>query len=192
MRQVSQRTVAAIALPIVLAACGTMQRDIARQTDDTAQQVTDHQARVTSVNVTSNVAVVQRVSGAWLGGHAVPMQADSALPEIFRRDGWKFIFPDKGTMLTVAERLTKNTGIPVRVQPDVLMPISAFMNINGTSIASEEKAAAPSSPTTPGSVTTLPPLPSPAANIGSCSNRCLRSRTGPRERAGRFPRQPCG
>lgn len=163
MRQVSQRTVAAIALPIVLAACGSMQHDIARQTDDTTQQITDYRSRVTTVNVTSNVSVVQRVSGAWLGGHAVPMQADSALPEIFRRDGWRFIFPDKGTMLTVAERLTKNTGIPVRVQPDVLMPMSAFMNINGTSIAAEEKAAAPGAPTTPGSVTTLPPLPSPAA-----------------------------
>jgi type IVB pilus formation R64 PilN family outer membrane protein len=167
MRSVSQRTVAAITLPVVLpfalAACGSMQRDIERQTDTSAQQITDYRARVTTMNVTSNVAVVQRVSGAWLGGHAVPMQADSALPEIFRREGWRFIFPDKGTMLTVAERLQKNTGIPVRVQPDVLMPMSAFLNINGTSIASEDKPAAQGAAMTPGSVTTLPPLPSPAA-----------------------------
>ena len=48
MRQVSQRTVAAIALPIALAACGSMQRDIARQTDDAVQQVVDRHERFRS------------------------------------------------------------------------------------------------------------------------------------------------
>ncbi|NRF83860.1 PilN family type IVB pilus formation outer membrane protein [Burkholderia gladioli] len=110
-------------------------------------------------NATSNVRVVQRVSGAWLGGRAVPMTADATLPEIFKRNDFLFQFKDgPGDLQLLAERLTKLTGIPVRIQPDALMPLSAFMDKSGGG------GSAPATSVGGGSSpATLPPLPSPAA-----------------------------
>src|SRR5260364_285285 len=65
----------------------------------------------------SDTRVVQRVGGAWLGAHAVPIQNDATLPDIFHRTDFRFQF-GKGNIMTIAEKLTQVTHIPVRVQPD--------------------------------------------------------------------------
>ncbi|MGU4703025.1 PilN family type IVB pilus formation outer membrane protein [Burkholderia cepacia] len=160
MRQVSKRAIAAAVLALALSACNTMQRDVDNQSAQVADQVGAYNRMATVQNATSNVRVVQRVSGAWLGGRAVPMTSDATLPEIFKRNDFQFQFKDgPGDLQLLAERLTKLTGIPVRVQPDALMPLSAFMDKSGGGGGSTSAAGGASAPAT----ATLPPLPSPAA-----------------------------
>ncbi|MBR8085646.1 PilN family type IVB pilus formation outer membrane protein [Burkholderia vietnamiensis] len=160
MRQVSKRAIAAAVLALALSACNTMQRDVDNQSAQVADQVGAYNRMATVQNATSNVRVVQRVSGAWLGGRAVPMTSDATLPEIFKRNDFQFQFKDgPGDLQLLAERLTKLTGIPVRVQPDALMPLSAFMDKSGGGGGSTSAAGGVSAPAT----ATLPPLPSPAA-----------------------------
>ncbi|MEX3960183.1 PilN family type IVB pilus formation outer membrane protein [Trinickia sp. EG282A] len=168
MRQVNKRAVAAAALALALSACNTMQRDVDHQTAQVTDQIGAYNRIATIQNATSNVRVVQRVSGAWLGGRAVPMTADATLPEIFKRNDFQFQFKDgPGDLQLLAERLTKLTGIPVRVQPDALMPLSAFMDKlgGGGGSASATSGGGASAPATvqPIPNATLPPLPSPAA-----------------------------
>ncbi|KND62313.1 Lipoprotein [Candidatus Burkholderia verschuerenii] len=168
MRQVNKRAVAAAVLALALSACNTMQRDVDHQTAQTTDQIGAYNRIATIQNATSNVRVVQRVSGAWLGGRAVPMTADATLPEIFKRNDFQFQFKDgPGDLQLLAERLTKLTGIPVRVQPDALMPLSAFMDKSGGGggSASTTSGGGASAPATvqPIPNATLPPLPSPAA-----------------------------
>lgn len=159
-----KRTATAIALSAsALTACNTMQRDVDRGTESARDQIGNYSRLTTIQTATSNVRVVQRVTGAWLGGRAVPMTSDATLPEIFKRNDFQFQFKDgPGDLMLLAERLTKLTGIPVRVQPDALMPLSAFMADKGGSSATASPATAAGSPAgTPG--VALPPLPSPAA-----------------------------
>ncbi|HGO6128566.1 TPA: PilN family type IVB pilus formation outer membrane protein [Burkholderia cepacia] len=161
MRQVNQRAIAAAVLVFALSACNTMQRDVDHQSAQVADQVGAYNRMATIQNATSNVRVVQRVNGAWLGGRAVPMTSDATLPEIFKKNDFQFQFKDgPGDLQLLAERLTKLTGIPVRVQPDALMPLSAFMDRSGgggsASATAGGVAAAPAA-------ASLPPLPSPAA-----------------------------
>ncbi|KVO15198.1 PilN family type IVB pilus formation outer membrane protein [Burkholderia ubonensis] len=168
MRQVSKRAIAAAVLALALSACNTMQRDVDHQSAQVADQVGAYNRMAILQNATSNVRVVQRVSGAWLGGRAVPMTADATLPEIFKRNDFQFQFKDgPGDLQLLAERLTKLTGIPVRVQPDALMPLSAFMDKlgGGGGSASATSGGGASTPATvqPVPSATLPPLPSPAA-----------------------------
>jgi type IVB pilus formation R64 PilN family outer membrane protein len=161
MRQVNKRAVAAAALALALSACNTMQRDVDHQTAQTTDQIGAYNRVATIQNATSNVRVVQRVSGAWLGGRAVPMTADATLPEIFKRNDFLFQFKDgPGDLQLLAERLTKLTGIPVRIQPDALMPLSAFMDKSGGGGGGSAPATSVGGGSSPA---TLPPLPSPAA-----------------------------
>ncbi|KVD93016.1 hypothetical protein WS63_08260 [Burkholderia stagnalis] len=168
MRQVNKRAIAAAVLALALSACNTMQRDVDHQSAQVADQIGAYNRTATVQNATSNVRVVQRVSGAWLGGRAVPMTADATLPEIFKRNDFQFQFKDgPGDLQLLAERLTKLTGIPVRVQPDALMPLSAFMDKSGggggsVSATTGGGASAPAT-VQPVPSATLPPLPSPAA-----------------------------
>ncbi len=182
MRQVNKRAAVAVLVPFALSACNTMQRDVDQQADHTTAEVTGYNRMTTTQTATSNVNVVQRVSGAWLGGRAVVMSADATLPEIFKRNDFQFQFKDgPGDLMLVAERLTKMTGIPVRVQPDAMMPLSAFMSANGpggasygVSTTATEAAPATVQPT-PG--VALPPLPGPAAG-GRLRPACRRYSPG--------------
>ncbi|WP_256211478.1 PilN family type IVB pilus formation outer membrane protein [Paraburkholderia hospita] len=142
-----------------------MQRDLDHQTGEVTDQVSNYNRLATVQAASSNVRVVQRVSGAWLGGRAVPMTADATLPEIFKRPDFQFQFKDgPGDLMLLAERLTNIVKIPVRVQPDALMPLSAFMDKTGGGGGSTGAAAAPASAQPSPS---LPPLPSPAVGLSA-------------------------
>ncbi|CCD28930.1 Type IVB pilus formation outer membrane protein,PilN family [Candidatus Glomeribacter gigasporarum BEG34] len=139
---------------LILSACQTMQQEMDRQTDQLLDQ-TAQSNRAMLQSARSDTRVVQRVGGAWLGAHAVPIQNDATLPDIFHRTDFRFQF-GKGNIMTIAEKLTQVTHIPVRVQPDVLMPMTAFMAANGTRITPENAGRTQAR-------AMLPALPSPAA-----------------------------
>lgn len=68
---------------------------------------------------------IQRLKGSWLGMKSTPLQSDDTLPQMFR-EPYAYRFPGKANISTIAERITKVTGIPVSVKPDVFLPIGQF------------------------------------------------------------------
>jgi hypothetical protein len=154
MRYVNLRTLALLLLPLTFSACQTMKRNVDRQTDRALDRTAQLNHEMLQ-SARSDAHVVQRVKGAWLGAHAVPIQSDATLPDIFRRADFRFQF-GKGNIMTIAEKLTQVTHIPVRVQPDVLMSMTALMTPNGTRITSHNADQTQSR-------AMLPALPSPAA-----------------------------
>ncbi len=141
---------------LLLASCGTVQQTVDSQYLANRDAVTAYSNKVLTQNATSNVPLVQKSSGAWLGGKALPLQADLTLPEVFRKR-YAFKFPGKVGIETVAQRITQVTGIPVRVKPDVMLPATAF--VTGGNLA--QVARQPAQTTTVGNGSMLPPLPAP-------------------------------
>jgi hypothetical protein len=69
-----------------------------------------------------NQPVGKRASGAWYGQRTVPVLSDAVLPQIFKEkfainfDGYK---GGRVPIAVVAERLSRMSGVPVRVKQDV-------------------------------------------------------------------------
>lgn len=81
-------------------------------------------------------APVLHMNGAWLGGKAVQIsQKEKELPPVFPKS-WTLAFPDRVSLNAVAERITKVTGVPVRIAPDV------FTRAAGATAASSSQPAA--------------------------------------------------
>lgn len=69
----------------------------------------------------SNRAVLRVARAPWIGGRMVPATNDDKLPQVFR-EPFDLNFSDGAARVSidqVAARLTKLTGVAVRVQPDV-------------------------------------------------------------------------
>ncbi|AMR78613.1 PilN family type IVB pilus formation outer membrane protein [Cupriavidus nantongensis] len=154
LNSTARGTIAASTL--LLASCGTVQQTVDSQYMANRDAVTAYGNKVLTQTATSNVPLVQKSSGAWLGGKALPLQADLTLPEVFRKR-YAFKFPGKVGIETVAQRITQVTGIPVRVKPDVMLPATAF--VTGGNLATVARQAAQPAPV--GNASILPPLPAP-------------------------------
>lgn len=78
----------------------------------TAQDIKDRAASY-------RLPVVRAASAPWIGGAMVPTTKEDALPALFH-ENYSFDFGDGRVALgTVAARLTKMTGVPVRIRADV-------------------------------------------------------------------------
>lgn len=91
--------------------------------------------------------LVTRVSGAWLGVKVKPLSQDVNLPGVFRTTV-TLNHPGRYNLRTIAEKITKTTGIPVTLKPDVFMPISAF--VGGSGQGGAAAGAAPAAIVGPG------------------------------------------
>lgn len=160
--------------PLFLAACGSVQQAVDGNYDTNRDSVSAANAKFLTQNVTSGVPLVQKSTGAWLGAKALPLQADLTLPEVFRKK-YVFQFPGKVNIETVAQRVTRVTGIPVRVKPDVLLPPTAFVS-GGNQVNSAALRQTSTSPAN-GAPPNLPALPNPAAFASAPLNAGL-SATG--------------
>jgi type IVB pilus formation R64 PilN family outer membrane protein len=78
------------------------------------------------VSVPEDRALVTRAKGAWLGVKVKPLSQDVGLPSMFRMPV-TMNYPGRFNLRTIAEKITKTTGVPVTLKPDVFMPISAFV-----------------------------------------------------------------
>lgn len=109
-----------------------------------------------------NAPVVKKIKGAWLAPKTKSLGEDANLPAEFTQPngfgvGWK----DRANLRTIAERVSKITGIPVRIMPDVFEKTTNAAG--GTDTGMAPAAAARSS-------SNLPPVPlppTPAALNGS-------------------------
>lgn len=95
-----------------------------------------------------------RAKGSWVGNKAVPLSQEATLPPVFLQEV-TLIFPGRVNLRTVADRITKVTGIPVRLKPDVFMASSQFV---GGGASAAPTAALPALPGL--NSQGLPPLPS--------------------------------
>ncbi len=102
----------------------------ARVATDADQQV--HQQRDRFKDATSNRQAridAQRVNKPWLVGRSVPLSRDVTLPPALRAnvDTTLMFGAGKVGLLTIAEHITRATGVPVRVKPDALLPAENFL-----------------------------------------------------------------
>ncbi len=125
----------------LLFGCGTTKEVVDKHYDENASRLKRGADGIITTNVASDGVAVHRLQGAWLGMRSTPLQADTSLPQIFRRQV-SLRFPGRVNIATIAERLTKVTGIPVSVKPDVLMPATAFVK-GGASVSVTANSANP-------------------------------------------------
>lgn len=111
-----------------------------------------------------NMAVVRAASAPWIGGSFVPTTKEDVLPAIFQ-EAYAFDFGEGRVSLgAVAARLTKMTGVPVRIRGDVYSTRAAGMVTPGITGGSAMPTPLPS----PGASVQSAPLPSsgvPAAGF---------------------------
>lgn len=94
-------------------------------------------------------SLVTHVSGPWLGVAVVPLAQEASLPPLLKQRV-TLKFPGRANLRTIAERITKVTGIPVSLKPDVFMPLSMFIGGNSQRMqASTSVAAGPAAPYAP-------------------------------------------
>jgi type IVB pilus formation R64 PilN family outer membrane protein len=105
-----------------------------------------------------NRPVARRASRPWIGARMIAVQNDEVLPPIFT-ESKKFDFDDKGgrvTIAVIAERLSRMSGVPVRVKQDVYTPLAGAASGSGVGM----QAGAQLFPPATGSPLPGAPLPS--------------------------------
>lgn len=91
-----------------------------------------------SIVQTAAKPLVRHVPGSWFGVRAKPLGEDATLPAVFKAP-ITLKFPGHADLRTIAERLTKVTGVPVSLKPDVFLPLSAFFSNGQSNSAGQDK-----------------------------------------------------
>jgi type IVB pilus formation R64 PilN family outer membrane protein len=102
------------------------------------------------------------VKGAWMGASKLPAANAAPLPAAFHEEV-TLKFPDRPSIATIAERITKVTGVMVKLSPDMYIPSSSLVPKGGSSTGSSAPTAAGP---TPGAPAPIPPAGLPMANAG--------------------------
>lgn len=78
---------------------------------------------------TSRRLAQQVVDRPWLAGPPQPLARDAVLPAALRGeiDTTLLFTPGRGSLVLLGERIYRATSIPVRVEPEALLPVSAFL-----------------------------------------------------------------
>jgi len=118
--------------PLVLSACSTLQSIglIQEKTKTTrSTQIEPAQAEFTQRVRDTHRSLGQHVDKPWIVGKAQALSRDVMLPPALQVNVHTTLLFANGAadLVTLAERIYQACGIPVRVQPDALMPESAFL-----------------------------------------------------------------
>lgn len=124
------------ALSVALTGCSNMisvKRDVDQDMAHNTQTV-DKQLAAMTVNQKADQRLLYTtvVPGAWLGASKIADRHKAELPDVFTKDV-TLVFPDRANLSTIAERLTKVTGIPVKLRPDVFIKASDLLPKSGSS-----------------------------------------------------------
>lgn len=153
----------AAAAAILVSGCGALEtRDYVHKTaDKDAQSILAQQDELRSKDAQS-LEVVREIDGVWLGRRTIKVSRDADLPAIFSQT-ILFQFPDRPSLTTIADRLSKITGIPVRVAPDALIPIEIFsqQQMAAYTAGGQQAQAGASSSVVPGT----PGMPVPVGRL---------------------------
>ena len=101
-----------------------------------AKEAVQKHASIAAVN--RDRKLVKHVHGNWLGVKVKPLAQEATLPPVFK-EKVTLSFPGRVNLRTIAERLTKVTGLGVTLKPDVFLPLSTF--VGGTASAAPAQAA---------------------------------------------------
>ena len=124
------KVVSTVALAIALCSCSDLIRVKTNIDSDSDQNSKQTESALSSIS--ANKPAEERLvhttilHSAWMGSTQVMDKTKSNLPDIFSKDV-TFIFPDRSNLSTVAERLTKVIGIPVKPRPDVFIKASELV-----------------------------------------------------------------
>lgn len=117
---------ASVFIAVLLSGCGTiLERNEIRKSVDEGQD--GLQAKLSNMREQDRKqgAVVRDIDAVWIGNKTVKVSREAELPAVFSLP-LRFAFPDNPTLSTIADRLAKISGVPVRVSPDALVPIEVF------------------------------------------------------------------
>jgi type IVB pilus formation R64 PilN family outer membrane protein len=119
-------TVVAFAVSALCAACTSVpsKDEVDAKHAEMASNLVQRNSEI--VSVPQDRELVTRAKGAWLGVKVKPLAQDVTLPAMFRMPV-TMNYPGRFDLRTIAEKITKTTGVPVTLKPDVFMPISAFV-----------------------------------------------------------------
>ncbi len=115
-----------------LTGCSLVSR-MKQQAADSSQRSQDiqkqHDAFVQSTSGRQTRLDAQRISRPWLVGRAVPVARELTLPPALRKNVDTTIMyrGGKTDLVTLAERITQATGIPVLIKPEALLPAESFL-----------------------------------------------------------------
>ena len=164
----------ALALILLLGACETpttRETAIAQTARLTAQS--QEMIEAARARAETQAPLVQRVAGPYVGRHASQLARETALPPVLRREVTVAMIFDDGapanklgdvemSIETFAARLTRATGVPTRVKPDVYLPLSQLVPGRAQSVVQAQAG-----PVTAGAQTTTGAPRAPAAAIGA-------------------------
>ncbi len=153
MSQITIRPALALAASL-LASCSTVQ---------TVGEI-EQRARDKNVSAYEQTSIFERqaadarrqlganIDRPWIVGKAQPLARDVTLPPALRaRVNSTLLYTDGAVDLTtVAQRIYQATGIPVRINPDALLPYSAFaprLTLDGNVLTSDATAPLPTADT---------------------------------------------
>ena len=95
-------------------------------------------------------AAARELPGMWLGSKTIKLSREAQLPAAFSET---ILVPthDRPSLTTIAERISKITGLSVRVSPDALLPIEALsaQRLGGAAPAATSTTTGPSSNSLP-------------------------------------------
>jgi type IVB pilus formation R64 PilN family outer membrane protein len=107
-------------------------RDVDNSVQDNEQITKQHTQEVQPSDLAQQNALIINSNTVWLGSNVIPMQQNRYLPKVFDHEV-TFIFPDKANLSTIAQRVTKVTGVLVRIMPDVFITASSLNQSGGGS-----------------------------------------------------------
>ncbi len=123
-------------------------------------------------NTAKQPIVAKRATTAWYGQRTIPVLSDGVLPPVFKE---KFTLDfDNGNrrvpIALVAERLSRITGVPVRVKQDVYSGKMVSTTPSSSNAPTTATSSAPTTLPTPTGLTTAPtPMPKSSGNSGITS-----------------------
>jgi len=120
-------TAVALAVATMCAACTSIpsKDEVDAKHADMATELFKRNAEI--VAVPQDRALISRAKGAWLGVKIKPLAQDVNLPSVFRTTV-TMNYPGRYNLRAIAEKITKTTGIPVSLKPDVFMPVSSLVS----------------------------------------------------------------
>ena len=123
------------ALSLLMSGCANMidvKKDVDAETDRTSAQAEQKMAQIAGSSQKDKLLYTTVLPGSWLGQAKKVKRGGDALPAAFYSTV-TLKFPDRANFSTLAERLTRVTGIPVKLRPDVFINASAFAPKSGGS-----------------------------------------------------------
>lgn len=133
MSQSTIQAISTLSLTLVLGSCAIDDmsretRDYARQSRQTLQQTAQRYGEQVALSAQPDRADT-RVNKPWVSGKPMPLAREFDLPAPLKAEvKTTLIYANKPKSLSeVAERIAQATQIPVRVNPDALLPIEHFM-----------------------------------------------------------------